>query len=251
MDTQHLLSTWIAEAALRPPVFNHNLRLAPRQFRGFDLVETVAMAAPPGSSETVYLFARRPTAGAKAAADAALLRVAVSSHADAHAALQALGQQLEGCMNPQIARAEGPLARSVHVGFAAAPHRAEGGHRPGMGAASFAVGNVAVSMASLGEQPVDVGPLATQLGRWLAEPPSAQALRSERATAYAPGAVRLEAGQPITLVDRLPPAAPGAPRLQALAASGTLRRDGDQLIYVAGGAGSHGVALYSHAAIDR
>lgn len=244
MDTQPLLSTWIAEAAQRPPVFNHNLQLSPAQFKGFELVNTVAMAAPPGSTETVYLYARRP-----AGREAGLLRVSVGSHADGPAALLALGQQLEGCMNPQIPRAEGELARRAHIGFeAGATGTAQG---PGGGAALFTVGNVTVAMASVGDEPVDVAPLAARLGRWLADPPLATALRAERATAYAPAAVRLDAGQSLTLVERLPPAAPGAPRLQARAASGTLRREGDALVYVAGKAGSHGVALFSHAAPER
>ena len=252
MDTHHLIDGWTAELAsnsTRPRVFNHNLRLHPGSFKGFELVNTVAMDAPSGGTETVYLFAGRATKNAK---EELLLRVGVSTHDDARGALLALGQTLDNCMNPEIPRVEpgkGKLGKLVDIGFALRGAD-EAGRATGKGlaAATFTLGNTLVTLHSVGSSVVDVASVAAQLGQWLAGAPDTKRIQGGQATAFAPRHVQLKAGQALTLVEQLPGPGATAARIQVLARGGELRRVGAALVFVAGASGTQDVALYSHAA---
>ena len=240
MDSHRNVDNWLAEIATRPRVFNHNLHLRAGTFKGFDLVNTVTMDAPHGATETVYLYARRK---GKGAADE-VLRVGISAHDDTRLALLALGQALDQCMNPDLPRAAGKLGKLADIGFAV-----RGEHDgKGLGAASFNVGNVTVTVHSVGAAGIDVAPAAAQLGQWLARVPDDNARRAGLVTAFAPPSVRLQVGQALTLVEQLPESRADAPRIQVLARGGELRREGAALVFVAGDGGAQDVALYSHAA---
>lgn len=243
MDTQQQLDAWIASVAQRPRVFNHNLHLRAGSFRGFTLVNTVPMDAPPGGSRVAYVFARRQAKGREA--DEALLRVDLAKYDDTRQALLGLSAELQACMNPDIPRAVGRLATLADIGFAA---RSEGAP---LAAATFTVGNVEAVVRSVGTTAIDVSAAAAQLARWLSEAPDDKARRAGLATRFAPPGVRLREGQALTLVQTLPEPDGAAPRIQVLAQGGTLRRDGAALVYVADTAGVHEVALFSHAAPAR
>ena len=252
MDTLRLIDRWTAEITTettQPRVFNHNLQLRPGSFRGFDLVNTVAMVPPHDGTETVYLYARRAT---KKAQGEVLLRVGIGTHDDTRAALRALGRVLDDCMNPEIPRIDrdkGKLGKLVDIGFALrAADEAGRAAAKGLAAATFSVGNTVVTLHSVGATGVDVTPAAAQLGQWLTRAPDAKALRGGQAAAFAPGKVRLQAGQSLTLVEQLPEPGAGAARIQVLAHGGELRRDGAALVFVASASGTQDVALYSHAA---
>jgi len=252
MDTHQLIDGWTAEVAsdtTRPRVFNHNLQLRASSFKGFELVNTVAMDAPDGAAETVYLFA--PRAMNKGEPER-LLRVGLGTRDDTRGALLALGQVLDNCMNPDIprlSRKKGVLGQLVDIGFAL-PGADQAGRSTGKGlaAATFTVGNTVVTLQSVGATVLDVAPAATQLGQWLAHAPDAKARQGGQATAFEPRNVRLQAGQTLTLVERLPEPGPGAARIQVLAHGGELRREGAALVFVADTSGTQDVALFSHAA---
>jgi hypothetical protein len=260
MDSYPDTDTWQAEIAGRPSVFNHNPRLRSGEFRGFELVNEVAMAAPNGALEHVYVFARR------GAAEGALLRVGICAHDDTRHALLALREALDHSMKPAIARASGAFGRIVDIGFASRGERgdvgdergdgrddkrgsksARKGAAPALDAASFTVGNVVVTVQSAGMAVVDVSAAAAHLAKLLAVAPGKPALRSGRATSFAPAGVELRRDQALTLIDPLPEPRPGADRIQLLAPDGTFRREGTALVYIAGAGGAQRVALFTHA----
>ena len=237
-------------------MFNHNPRLRSGEFRGFELVNEVAMAAPNGALEHVYVFARR------GGAEEALLRVGICAHDDTRHALLALREALDHSMNPAIARAAGALGRRVDVGFASRGERGDEGDKRGdkrgdergskgaaqaLGAASFTVGNVVVTVQSAGMAAVDVAAAAAHLAKLLAVAPGKAALHSGRATSFFPAGVELRRDQALTLIDPLPEPRPGADRIQLLAPDGTFRREGAALVYIAGASGAQRVALFTHA----
>ena len=235
MDSKQDVDSWLAEIAARPSVFNHNLRLRAAEFKGFDLVNVVQMAAPNGATEHVYLFAKRK------AGDETLLRVSVSTHDNTRHALLALRDVVDNSMNPDIARAPGKLAKLVDIALAPRVEREQG-----LAAASFSVGNVAVTLHSVGTVTVDVSAAAVHLGKVLGVAPDKVTLKSERAKSFAPAGVELLTGQALTLVEQLPEARPGTERIQLIASDGEFRREGATLVYVARSSGPQRIELFTH-----
>lgn len=235
MDSYQDVESWLAEMTRRPSVFNHNLRLRPAEFRGFDLANEVAMAGPNGAAEHVYLFAKR------GAVDETLMRVSVCDHDDTRHALLGLRETLDNSMRPEHPRASGKLGKLADIGFALPGERDQG-----VGAAWFSVGNVAVTLHSAGATPLDVSAAAAHVGKLLAGAPDKATLKAERAKAFAPAPVELRAGDALTLIEQLPEARPGAERIQVIAPDGELRRDGTALVYVARGSGPQRIALFTH-----
>lgn len=235
MESHHDVDAWLAEIAGRPSVFNHNLRLRPSEFKGFDLVNEASIAGPNGSTEHVYIYAQRK------AANETLLRVSVTEHADTRHALLALGDTLAHSMNPEVARASGKLAKLADIGFALGGEREKG-----LGLALLNVGNVSVSVRSAGREPLDVSSAASQVGKLLTSPPDKSAQREGRASVLPPPSARLRAAEVLTLIEHLPEAGPGADRIQVIANNGELRREGAALVYVARQGGPAQIAGFTH-----
>jgi hypothetical protein len=236
MESPHNVEAWIAEVAGRPSVFNHNVRLSGSEFRGFELVNEVELTGSIGLPERVYIYARRT--GEREA----LLRVSLSEQDDTRYGLLTLRDDLDHSMRPDPARSAGKLAKLIDVGFA---QRDESG--AGMGAVSFTVGNVAVTLRSAGDEPVDVAAAAAQLAKMLAGPPDKASLKSGLARARKPARVDLKAGQAGTVIDALPDPVPSGVRVQLFAPDGEFRRQGNTLIYTACSDGKARIERYEYA----
>lgn len=238
MQSHHDIDAWLAEMTGRPRVFNHNLRLRAGEFKGYELVNEARIAGSNGIAEHVYIYAKRK------AATETLLRVSVAEHPDARHALLALIEALDNSMNPEVARAGGKLGRIADIGFALG---SEGeGKGMGLGGALFGVGNVALSVRSVGKAAADVSAAAERVGKLLVTPPDKSTQRAGHAAALPPPAAKMRAGEVLTLIEHLPDAGPGADRIQVIVPSGELRREGDSLVYVATADGSPQIAGYTH-----
>jgi hypothetical protein len=222
MESPHNVEDWIAEVASRPSIFNHNVRLSGNEFRGFELVNEVELTGSNGLPERVYLYARRT--GEREA----LLRVSLSEQDDTRYGLLTLRDGLDHSMRPGPARAAGKLAKLVDVGFAQRDESSAG-----MGAVSFAVGNVVVTLRSAGDEPVDVAAAAAQLARLLAGPPDKASLKSGLAKARKPARFDLKAGQAGAVIDALPEPVPSGVRVQLFSTNGDFRRERGKLFYAA------------------
>lgn len=236
MESHHDVDAWLAEMAGRPRVFNHNLRLRAGEFTGYELVNEALIAGSNGTTEHVYIYALRK------AATETLLRVSVAEHPDARHALLAMIEALDNSMNPEVARASSKLARLADIGFALASE----GDDKGLGGALLSVGNVALSVRSVGKASADVSAAAERVGKLLGTPPDKSTQRAGHAAALPPPATKMRAGEVLTLIEHLPDTGPGADRIQVIAAAGELRREGDSLVYVAAADGSPQVAGYTH-----
>jgi hypothetical protein len=238
MESPHNVEAWIAEVAGRPSVFNHNVRLSGNEFRGFELVNEVELTGSNGLAERVYLYARRT--GEREA----LLRVSLSEQDDTRYGLLSLRDGLDNSMQPDPARAAGKLAKLVDVGFA---QRDESG--AGMGAVSFTVGNVGVTLRSAGDEPVDVAAAAAQLAKLLAGPPDKTSLKSGLAKALKPARIDLKAGHAGAVIDALPDPVSSGVRVQLIAPDGEFRREGSTLFYAARSDGKARIERFEYAAI--
>jgi hypothetical protein len=237
MQPPHDIDAWLAETAGRPRVFNHNLRLRAAEFSGYELVNEALIAGSNGSAEHVYIYARRK------AATETLLRVSVAEHPDARHALLALQETLDNSMNPEAARAGGKLGRLADIGFALASED----DGKGLGGAVLSVGNVALSVRSVGKAPADVSAAAEHVGKLLVTPPAKSSQRAGHAAALPPPAATMSAGEVLTLIEHLPEGGPAADRIQVIAPAGELRREGDALVYVATDSGAPQIAGYTYA----
>jgi hypothetical protein len=236
MESHHDVDAWLAELAGHPSVFNHNLRLRAGEFKGYELVNEVRIAGSNGCTEHVYIYALRK------AATETLLRVSVTEHPDARHALLALQETLAHSMNPEVDRAGGKLARLADIGFALAGED----KGKGLGGALLSVGNVALSVRSVGKAAADVSAAAEHVGKLLVTPPDKSTQRAGHAAALPPPAAKMRAGETLTLIEHLPDTGPAADRIQVIAPAGELRREGDSLVYVAAADGSPQVAGYTH-----
>jgi hypothetical protein len=241
MQSPHDIDAWLTETAGRPRVFNHNLRLRAGEFSGYELVNEALIAGSNGSAEHVYIYARRK------AATETLLRVSVAEHPDARHALLALQEMLDNSMNPDAARAGGKLGRLADIGFALAGEGEGKAEGKGLGAAVLSVGNVALSVRSVGKAPADVSAAAEHVGKLLVTPPAKSSQRAGHAAALPPPAARMSAGEVLTLIEHLPEGGPAADRIQVIAPAGELRREGDSLVYVAADSGAPQIAGYTYA----
>ncbi|MGY4827083.1 hypothetical protein ACVNIS_00745 [Sphaerotilaceae bacterium SBD11-9] len=240
MESLHDVDAWLAELADRPRVFNHNLRLRAGEFSGYELVNEARLAGSNGVTEHVYIYAKRK------AATETLLRVSVAEHPDARHALLALAETLDNSMNPEAARAGGKLGRLADVGFALRSEGEGKGDGKGLGGALLGVGNVSLSVRSVGKAATDVTGASETLAKRLAAPPDKAAQRAGHAAALPPPRAQMRAGEVLTLIEHLPEGGPAAERIQVIAPQGELRREGMSLVYVATGSEAPQIAGFTY-----
>lgn len=233
MNEAYDTSEWAVETTLGRRIFNANFRLGAGVLRGWELVNSVAVEQGAGVTERVTIWrksgARRET----------LVRVGVIEHDSWSAAQQGLHDALIHCMRPDIPRGKGGLARTGDVSFAASAGKAKG-------AASvfFSRGNVVVSLASVGEAPVDVAAFAKKVDLALRTPPKAAELKRGLAEHRSPRSYDVKRRRPVTVIESLPQVLAAGGWVKVIAPDGELRREDDHLVYVAEGAGRKRVGHY-------
>jgi hypothetical protein len=233
MNAGYDTSEWAAETTLGRRIFNANFRLGGSGLRGWEIVKSVVMEQEAGVTERVTIWrksgARRET----------LIRVGVVEYDSWSAAQQGLYVTLLHCMRPDIPRGKGALARTGDVSFAASDAKAKA-------AASvfFSRGNVVVSVASVGEAPVDVAAFAKKVDAALRTPPTDSELKRGLAEQSSPRSFDVKRRRSVTIIESLPQVLAAGGWVKVIAPDGELRREDDHLVYVSAGAGRKRVGCY-------
>jgi len=221
MNAGYDTSEWASETTVGRRIFNANFRLGGSGLGGWEAVKSVAVEQEAGVTERVTLWrksgARRET----------LIRVGVVEYDSWSAAQQGLYATLLHCMRPDIPRGKGTLARTGDVGFAASAARARG-----TASAFFSRGNVAVSVASVGEATVDVAAFARKVDTALSTPPKDSELKRGLAAYGSPRSFDVKTRRPVTIIANLRHVLDTGGWLKVIAPDGELRREDDQLVYV-------------------
>jgi hypothetical protein len=233
MDAGYDTSEWATETTLGRRIFNANFRPDGVRLGGWEVVKSVAVEPEAGVVERVTIWrktgARRET----------LIRVGVVEYDSWSAAQQGLYGALVNCMRPDIPRGKGAIARTGDVSFAASDAKAKGA-----AAAFFARGNVAVSVASVGEATVDVAPFARKLDSALTKPPRDSELKRGVAAQGSPRSFEVRGRRPVTIIPSLRQVLEAGGWLKVIAPDGELRREDDQLVFVAERPGRKRVGHY-------
>lgn len=203
---------WAAETDLGRRLFNHNVQIKGTELRGWTLMKSARAQSAPDLVEQVTLLRR----DGKKDGDADL-RIDIVEAADWRRAQQRLLETVLDCMNPDIARASGTLAKAGDVVFAAADG-------PGAGAAAFGVrGNVLWRVTRLASAEIDVSRWAQKLDALLSAAPAAASLDTQSVT--------VRPGEAVVVAELPDPG--GAQWLKVIVPDGELRREGSRLLYTA------------------
>jgi hypothetical protein len=194
--------------------------MAGTEIRGWELVNTVDTEPEPGLTERIYVWEKKGSAGRQ------LIRIAITEAAEWRRAQAQLQSQLGFSMRPGIPRAKGRLAKVGDVSFAAAVENSRT-----LGAVYFVRGNLAVTVASAGEEPVDVAAVAARLDRDFSEPPTKRDLAEERAVDRSRERLEVRKLEPTRLAERLPTPVLRGGWLKVIVPDGEIAREGDELIY--------------------
>ncbi len=221
------LEAWAAATDLGRRLFNYNYRMTGSEIRGWELVNTVAMEHEPGLTEMIYIWQRKGSDGK------ALIRVGISETGDWRRAQAQLHGDLVHSMRPDVPRSKGKLAKIGDVSFAAKP--------PDAGEVAslvFCRGNMTVSVASAGEEYIDVAKVARRIDRDFSEPPGKKDLEAERALDRSPKKLKVKKLERVGLIDRLPEPGIRSGWLKIIVPDGEIAREGDELVYRAPAGGS-------------
>lgn len=219
-DPNYDLDAWAAATDFGRRVFNYNYRMTGSEIRGWELVNTVEQPSEPGLTERIYIWEKKGSAGRQ------LIRIAITETGEwrrAHGQLQA---QLVQSMRPDIPQSAGKLAQLGDVSYAAGPPDA------GMVAAiQFVRGNLSISVASAGDEMVDVAAVAKSLDLAFGEPPTPKDLQEARALDRSPEALTVTKDAPTLLKDALPAPVLRNGWLKLIVPDGEIAREGDALVY--------------------
>lgn len=229
MDSHHDIEGWLASTAGKRQVFNFNYRMTGDELRGWQLVNAAVMEVRPGASERIYIWEKSGSHGK------ALLRVGLVELEDARTALLMLQDTLRHTMRPDLPAAPRSLARSADIAFA---NQAEGSRH--VASVNFTLGNLAVTVASVGETEVDVSAVVTLLGKLLGAAPSTESLKQRTARRLFKEPAKAGSRGAGRLVEELPEVEQGV-WVKVLAPAGRLRREGRSLIYEASEGGAEQV----------
>jgi hypothetical protein len=212
---------WAAATDLGRRVFNYNYRMTGSEIRGWELVNTVEPPTDePGLTERIYLWEKKGSAGRQ------LIRIAITETGAWRRAQGQLQAQLVQSMRPDIARGAGKLARLGDVSYAAGLPDA------GLVAAiQFVRGNLSISVASVGDEPVDVAAVAKSLDLAFSALPNAKDLQEARALDRSAEPLTVAKDAPTLLKDALPAPVLRNGWLKVIVPDGEIAREGDALVY--------------------
>lgn len=233
MDMTYDLEEWAAATTSGRGVFNYNYRMTGDELRGWELVNVVAMGNEPGVSDFAYIWQRK---GGDAQE---LLRIHVVERHHWRSAHVQLQEQLRHSMRPDIPRGTGKLKGIGDVNFVGQDQESDL-----VTMLTFTRGNMFVSIASVGEKPVDVSKAAKALDRSLGEPPTEATIQRGRASDMSPKPVSVKKNQKRTLVKALPEPVSRSGWLKIIAPDGELSRDGDEVVYVPSRGGKKEIKHY-------
>lgn len=224
---------WAAETKLGRQIFNFNFRLTGDEMRGWELVNVAGGAPQPGAVEQVYLFQQTK------AAKEMLVRVDIVERENWRGAQERLQSTLLHCMSPELQQGKGELSGVGDVCYVGT----EGNKAP-VSAAFLARGNLFVSIASVGEEPVDVAPFTRKLDGLLSEIPSEAEGAAAKSRVPHLQLKDVRAGEAFTVVDSLDTMKADGGWLKVVAPDGELRREDDRLVYVPEQPGSKRVSRF-------
>lgn len=232
MDTPYDLQAWADATTRGRRLYNYNYRMTGDELRGWELINVVPMENTPGHHETVYLWEKKDSDGQE------LLRIGIAEADDWRAAQYQLHEQLCHSMRPDISRGTGKLSAVGDVNYAG---KEPGG--PHVASLVFSLGNVTITISSVGDKTVDVSAIAQLLDHTLGEPPAKEELKVGKAEHLPLAALKVKKSQVTTLIERLPEReATGWHKL--IAPDGELKCEDDAIVYVSPSAGEKKIERY-------
>ena len=109
---------------------------------------------------------------------------------------------------------------------------------------TFTRGNLFVSIASVGDEPVDVSKMAKKLDGSFSEPPTEATIKRGRANDVSQKPLSVKKGKKRTVVKELPKPVGRSGWLKIIAPDGELSRDGDEVVYVSPSGGRKEIKQY-------
>jgi hypothetical protein len=204
------------------------------ELRGWKLLKIVPLQEQPGATTKAYVWEHLNNPAHE------VVRVDVTERDTWRLAQENLREHLLESVRPDIPKGTKNLAEIGDISYV--------GREPEtdvVAAVSFSRGNVFVSVASVGDQGVDVSDIAAQIDRALREPPGKGALSSRKARAIAPKVVTVEANKACALIPKLDRAARAGEWLKVIVPDGELSRKGNGLLYVSKQQGTKQVSAFA------
>jgi hypothetical protein len=234
MNTQYDVEEWATGTTRGRQVFNYSYRMLGTELKGWKLLKVVSMQEGADLRKKAYLWQSTSDP------EREMVRIDVTEHHNWRRAQQSLHEHLTNSMRPDIPRGTKKLAQLGDVVFAGREPRTDAA-----GVISLTLGNVFVTVSSVGEKTVDVSEIAARVEALLSEPPTKSQLAKGRARARTPKMAAVKENQPYLLIKELSKAAPRGEWLKVIVSDGELRREGDALIYVSPQGGKKDVRTFT------
>lgn len=231
IDTPYDANAWVAEATQAGRVFNYNYRMTGDELHGWELVKTVEMRTGPETSEIAYIWRKQD------GDSEVVVRVDVGESKDWREAQALLQGHLQHTMRPSLPGGAGANARLGDVGFSAKAPDTDT-----EAAFFFSIGNVTLTVRSVGSRPVDVTPIAAALNRQLGQPPAADVPSAPRRIMREP--LTLEKNRPVPVVEPLPQPVARSGWLKLIAPVGEFRREDDRILFTPAESGQQRIEEY-------
>jgi len=232
MDTPYDLQAWADATTRGRRIYNYNYRMLGDELRGWELIKVVPMENTAGHHEIVYLWEKKGSAGQE------LVRIGITEADDWRTAQHHLHTQLRHSMRPGLPRGAGKLAALGDVNYI--------GQEPDsarIASVAFSLGNVTITITSVGDQTVDVSAIALRLDHVLGEPPAKEELKAGKAERLITPALKVKKGQMATLIEHLPERTTTGWH-KFIAPDGELKREDDAIVYVSPSAGEKKIERY-------
>lgn len=233
MESEYNIEQWATETTLGRGVFNHNYRMIGNELRGWELLNSVVMQNESGITEKVYMWQKKGSEGQQ------LIRIGIAELNSWNNAQNQLRNELQHSMRADIPRGTGKLADTGDVNFVAKEAKSRTIAR-----LIFTRGNLTVSLASVGEKPVDVSKFAKALDTLFTEPPDASEVESGLVKELGPKTLQAKEKETVSIIEKIDEPVALGEWLKIIAPDGELKLEDKNLVYVSTKAGRKRIGKY-------
>lgn len=233
MESHYDTNEWAVTTTTGRRIFNYNFRMSGDEFTGWELLKSVIMQKSDDIKEIVYMWEKKGSKGEQ------LLRIGIVELTDWRSAQAQLHTELLHSMRTDIPRGAGKLAETGDVNYVAKEPKANVIDR-----IFFTRGNLAISVSSVGANPVDVAKFATILDTLLSEPPNTDDIERGVASQLSPKSIKFEAQQFTKVVEKLAETEARGGWLKVIAKDGEFKREDDTLYLTTEKTGKRSIGKY-------
>jgi hypothetical protein len=221
MNERYNVKEWETATKAGKKIFNYNYRIKGDEFDGFTLINIVHIHDEPEVKEIAYIWEKNNSKGK------ALIRVDITETISWKHALHHLGEHYNHCTKPNL---KPEIIKTVKVGEV--EYSETHIDSKDIATVSFTIGNIKVSISSVGDEPVDISKQTKIIDDLLTKPQGKKDIDSGISVDLKPENITVKKDVRHVLIDQLPEAVPRGGCIKIIVPDGEVFRDGEGLHYI-------------------